>query len=91
MLQTTGKDKTEKQAWCNDQRNDRVKENMIRIKIKLPAIKEFYAEFTDELHMDQFRKFFVLSHPGSVTMNGVSLRPKITIKEILEPEPEINV
>jgi hypothetical protein len=58
---------------------------MIRIKIKLPATEEFYAEFTDELHLDQLRKFLTILCPGDALMNGINLRPRVTLKEILEP------
>ena len=56
---------------------------MIRVKILIPGIDEFDAEFVDTAHLEQFRKFYTLIGLGAVTINGVNLRPKVTLEEIL--------
>ena len=61
---------------------------MIRVKIAISGIDEFDAEFVNTAHLDQFRKFYVLLGYGSVSINGITLRPKITLEELLEPKIE---
>ena len=61
---------------------------MIKVKISIPGIDEFDAEFVNTAHLDQFRKFYTLIGYGGVTINGVNLRPKVTLEEILNPKTE---
>ena len=58
----------------------------MKVKITIPGIDEFDAEFVNTAHLDQFRKFYTLIGYGAVTINGVNLRPKVTLEEILNPK-----
>ena len=60
----------------------------MKVKITIPGIDEFDAEFIDEFHLNQFRKHYTLIGNGAVMINGINLRPGITIEQILEAKPE---
>ena len=60
----------------------------MKVKITIPGIDEFDAEFVNTAHLEQFRKFYTLMGYGYVTINGVNLRPKVTLEEILNLKEE---
>ena len=62
----------------------------MKVKISIPGIDEFDAEFIDEFHLNQFRKHYTLIGNGAVMINGINLRPGVTIEQILNPEKETN-
>ena len=62
----------------------------MKVRVSIPGIKEFDAEFTDESHLNQFRKYYTIIGNGDIMINGVVLRPGITVEQILNPEKEPN-
>lgn len=62
----------------------------MKVTISIPGIDEFDAEFIDEFHLNQFRKHYTLIGNGAVMINGINLRPRITIEDILNSVKKSN-
>jgi len=53
--------------------------------VNIPSIGDFYVETKGIEQLDAMRKYFTIL-PSNISMNGIELRPRVTLKEIMNDE-----